>query len=202
MKVRLPAVVFLALFAAGTAVAEPAAKTPAPASEPAVWFPYDLIIDLQNLPRVYSCDDLYYKFRDVLVILGAQHWPTIHTYRCNSRSPRVHLQFSLAKTVSGAALQYATLQASDSTIELAPGKPQSLLQSDCELLEQMKDTLLPALPVKVLSYRLTCVAPRRGRARYQLQVQALTRVDAQAMADVHARGLPARAPQEHPGRGE
>jgi hypothetical protein len=161
-----------------------------------------MIVDLQNLPRVYSCDDLYYKFRDVLVILGAQHWPTIHTYRCNSRSPRMHLQFSLAKPVSGAALQYATLQASNSTIELAPGKPTSLQPNDCQLLEQMKDTLLPALPVKVISYRLTCTAPPRGRARYQVQVQALMPLDTQRMADVHARGLPARAPQEHAGRGE
>src|SRR5579863_4624361 len=191
MKVGLPGVVFFALFAAGPAFTAPAAKSAANGT-PAVWIPYDLIIDLQNLPRIYSCDDLYYKFRDVLVILGAQHWPTIHTYRCNSRSPRVHLQFALAKTVSGAALQYATMHASDATIELAPGKPQSLLESDCQLLQQMKDTLLPALPVKVLSYRLTCAAPTRHRARIQLQLQALLPVDAQRMADTRAGGLPAR----------
>jgi hypothetical protein len=198
MKLSLPGVVLLTLFAAGPALAAPAAKPTANSGSPAVWFPYDLIVDLQNLPRVYSCDDLYYKFRDVLVILGAQHWPTIHTYRCDSRSPRMHLQFALAKPVSGAALQYASMQASSTTIELGPGKPQSLLASDCQLLDQIKDTLLPALPVKVVSYRMTCTAPPRHEVRYQLQVQTLLPVDAQRMADVHARGLPTRAPDQHP----
>lgn len=151
MKLSLSSVVILTLFAAGPAPAQPIATPAANAGSPAVWFPYDLIIDLQNLPRVYTCDDLYYKFRDVLVALGAQHWPMIHTYRCNSRSPRMHLQFALAKTVSGSEQQYASMQVSSKTLELGPGKPQSLTQSDCQLLDQIKDTLLPALPVKIVS---------------------------------------------------
>jgi hypothetical protein len=202
MKLGLPGVVFLTLFAAGPALAASPATPPAQSVTPAVWFPYDMIVDLKNLPRVYSCDDLYYKFRDVLDLLGAQHWPTIHTYRCDSRSPQVHLQFALAKPAAGPALPYATMQASDATIDLAPGKPPSLLDSDCQLLQQMKDTLLPSLPVKVLSYRMTCAAPSHSQKRYRLQVQALLPLSAKRMADVHPGALPASASPGHPGRAE
>jgi hypothetical protein len=165
------------------------------ATRPAVWFPHDLIIDLQNLPKRYSCDDLWYKFRDVLLTIGARPDMRIFPYECNTRSPRVHLQFSLPQPASGAWLKNASLQATSETKRLEPGHPRSLDAADCALLQQVKDTLLPALPVRVVSYRLTCSAPTSSHPRFYLSVQTLStapRNERQVAA--HDRGWPQRKP--------
>ena len=39
-------------------------------SAPAVWAPHELIVNLHDLPKHYSCDDLWYKFRAILLTLG------------------------------------------------------------------------------------------------------------------------------------
>ncbi|HEY4210774.1 MAG TPA: hypothetical protein VGM84_04805 [Steroidobacteraceae bacterium] len=40
--------------------------------QPATRFGHDLIVRLEHLPKRYSCDDLWYRFRDVLRALGAR----------------------------------------------------------------------------------------------------------------------------------
>ena len=158
-------------------------------TKPAVWFAHDMIVDLQDLPKRYSCDDLWYRFHDVLLSIGARPDMQIFAYQCNTRSPRVHLQFSLLQTVSGGEIKYAGLQAGTEAIRLEPRHPRSLDASDCALLQQSKDTLLPALPVRVLSYRLSCVAPTSGHRQFYLSVQALSPVSQSArQAWVHERG--------------
>jgi hypothetical protein len=154
-----------------------------------------MIVDLQDLPKRYSCDDLWYRFRDVLLSIGARSDMQIFPYQCNTRSPRVRLQFSLLKTVSGAEVKYASLQAGSETIRLEPGHPRSLDASDCALLQQIKGTLLPALPVRVVSYRLTCVAPTSSHRRFYLSVQALSPASqSPRQVAVHDRGWPQRKP--------
>ena len=142
-------------------------------TRPAVWSHYDMIVDLQNLPKRYACDDLWYKFRDVLLTIGARPDMEIIPYRCNSFSPRVRIRFSLPKAVNGPPVRSASLQAVNSTVRLDVGHPRSLDASDCALLHQIKDTLLAALPVRVVSYRFTCVAPPSSHPPFRLSVRAL-----------------------------
>jgi len=182
------ALLALALLPASRAVAE---ETP---PQPAFWAPHNIIVDLENLPKRYSCDDLWYKFHDVLLKIGARSDTQIVPYRCNSRSPRVHLQFSLPKTLSGPEVKYASLKANTETIRLAAGEPRSLNTSDCELLRQIKTTLLPALPVRVLSYRLTCVAPSSSQRSFYVSLQGLFPASQRAQVAVHDRGWPKREP--------
>lgn len=133
-----------------------------------------MIVDLNDLPKQYGCDDLWYRFRDVLLSVGARSDLKVFPYQCNTRSPRVHLQFSLPKVVSGADVKYASLEAASETIRLEAGHPRSLDVSDCALLQQIKDTLLPALPLRVVGYRLTCVAPTASHRPFYLSVQTLS----------------------------
>jgi hypothetical protein len=186
----LAAVLFvaLALIPASRAVAE---DTP---PKPAFWAPHNIIVDLENLPKRYSCDDLWYRFHDVLLSIGARADTQIVPYQCNSRSPRVHLQFSLPKTLSGSEVKYASLQATPRTVRLEAGQPRSFDASDCELLRQIKTTLLPALPVRVLSYRLTCVAPTSSHRRFYVSLQGLFPASQKAQVSVHDRDLPKREP--------
>ena len=185
----LAVVLLLSLAAlAGSRVVAASAPT-----KPAVWFAHDMIVDLQDLPKRYSCDDLWYRFRDVLLSIGARPDMQIFAYQCNTRSPRVHLQFLLPKTVSGAEVKYASLQAASQTIRLEAGHPRSFDASDCALLQRIKDTLLPALPVRVVSYRLTCVAPTSSHRRFYLSVQALSLAShSPRQVAVHDRGWPQR----------
>jgi len=159
----------------------PTAALDAGAAKPAVWIPHDTLVDLENLPENYSCDELWYKFRDVLLALGARGDLKITVDRCG-RSPSVHLQFSLPRAVGGSDVKYATLQAINGTLQLQAGRPATLQASDCELLRQIKETLLSELPVRVTSYRFTCEAPRGDVGRYRLSVQALRPVSATAVA--------------------
>ena len=171
--------VAVGLFFALTALPVAArAAVDASASRPAVWIAHDTIVDLENLPKQYTCDDLWYKFRDVLLALGARPDLKITFYQCG-RSPSVHLQFSLPRVVSGSDIKYASLQATKGTFLLRAGRPPTLRASDCELVRQIKSAFLSELPVRVMSYRLACDAPRIEARRYRLSVQALTPVSAE-----------------------
>ena len=140
--------------AAGAAHAAAAASTTAPAAVPAQWRTYDLLVQFQDLPKTYSCDDLWYRFRDVLLTLGARAYMTITPYDCGyvgggeARSPRVELKFQLPRLLHGEDTRYAEMSAVKREVRLAPGTPHSVQAGDCELMKQLQDTLLPALPVR------------------------------------------------------
>lgn len=148
-------------------------------AQPARWRPYALIVDLSDLPKDYSCDDLWYKFRDVLKSLGANPQMTITPYRCGhvkgepTRSPRVELFFKLPEPVTANEASWHDLYASSAKVNLEPGMPRSFTASDCELMRQIKDVLLPALPARVIAYRLPCEAPSRHGPDFRLTVQTL-----------------------------
>jgi hypothetical protein len=141
------------------------AATPAQVTQEAVWNVHDLTVHLNHLPKPYSCDELWYKFHDVLLALGARPDVTIATFRCGSGlgqlaySPEVRLRFSLPQPVSSTPDRWADVKVQQHTVRLEPGHPASLNASDCELLRQMKNSLLAALPNRIVSFRLACEAP-------------------------------------------
>lgn len=159
--------------AAGAAHAVAPATAPAPV--PAEWRTYDLLVQFQDLPKTYSCDDLWYRFRDVLLTLGARAFMTLTPYDCGyvgggeARSPRVQLKFQLPQPLHGADTRYAEMSAVDREVRLAPGTPHSLQTGDCELMKQLQGTLLAALPVKVTSATFSCSGPD---AAFALTLQA------------------------------
>ncbi len=148
------------------------AATPAPPGTAAMWVPHAIIVDL-DLPKRYSCDDLWYRFRAVLLSIGAAPDPKIVPYQCNGQSPRVQLQFSLPEAVDGAQARVADLRALNDTITLEPGHPAPLDAADCELVRQIKDELFTELPVRVLSSELSCAGAPAGHSRFRLSVKAL-----------------------------
>jgi hypothetical protein len=156
LRCLLPCLVLLLTAAAGAA-------TPA-VTVPAEWRSFDLIVSLQALPATYSCDDLWYKFRDVLLTLGARAYMTITPYHCGAtggsqgRSPSVHVQFQLPRPLHGDAMRYEQISAVTRTIRLKPGTPPTLKAGDCELVRQLKSALFEALPVRVTTADFSCKA--------------------------------------------
>ena len=125
----------------------------------------------------YSCDDLWYRFRVILLSIGANPDLKVVPYHCDSHSPKVQLQFSLPEPVNGAQARFADLRAVKDTITLEPGHPMPLDAADCELVRQIKDELLSELPVRVLSAELSCAAAPTTHTHFRLSLQAL-RADA------------------------
>lgn len=151
----------------------------APSVRPAEWRSYDLLVDFQDLPRTYSCDELWYKFRDVLRKLGARAYMTITPYHCGyvgggeARSPHVEVAFQLPQALQGAATRYTQLSVVNQPVQLAPGAPRTLLHSDCEFVRQLRGTLLAALPLQVSVADFDCSA---AQASFALTVSALLAV--------------------------
>ena len=152
------------------------------AAQPAAWVAHDLNIDFHNLPGRYSCDDLWHKFHDVLLALGARPDLKILTVRCEqaSRSPSVRLQFSIPELVKPTPMRGMVFDAAATTIRLEPGHPASLSEGDCELLRQMKDRLLAPMSQQAMNFNLACSAPPSRGARFSVSVQTLKPLDSLA----------------------
>ena len=150
---RRAAILLLILPLAGGVPALAGAARSAPV--PAEWQTFDVLVDFENLPRTYSCDDLWYRFRDVLLQLGARAYMTITPYDCGypgggaARSPHVEVEFQLPRVLHGAATRYAQLSVVDASVRLAPGSPRSLDAHDCDLVTQLEGTLFAALPLQI-----------------------------------------------------
>jgi hypothetical protein len=158
-----------------TATTVTAAETP----NPAVWSPHTVIVDLQDLPHRYSCDDLWYKFKGVLLALGARPDMKILPYRCEravgaeAYSPKVQLEFSTPAAVGAKSARWADMQAVSRSVHLEPGSPSRLDAKDCELLNQIRSSLLPLLGDRVTGFNLACQAPPTASPPFELTVSAL-----------------------------
>jgi hypothetical protein len=163
------------MLAVALAAAAQALAGEAPAATPAEWRPYAVLVDFRDLPRTYSCDELWYKFRDVLRKLGARAYMTITPYHCGvrgggaARSPSVEVKFQLPQPLHGAAVRYAEIATVEQLVRFSPGSPPSLAPADCELVRQMQQGLLAALPLRVSSAEFRCTG---AAAAYALTLDA------------------------------
>jgi hypothetical protein len=142
----------------------------------AEWMPHELIVNLSDLPRAYTCNDLWYRFHDVLLAIGASD-ERILTYDCRDSaahahaSPRVELKFKLLTALSGANTQFADVTANAATVRFTPGSPHSLTADDCELMRQMTAGLLATLDLHA-DAKFHCAAAVPAE-RFAVTVRAL-----------------------------
>jgi len=153
---------------------------PAPAAplaaQPAAWAAYSLSVDLRNLPRRYSCDELQLKLRDVLLALGARPDLKILISRCESgsRSPIARVQLAIPQSVERTAKGGVVVEAAVAIVRLEPGHPVSLSAADCDLMRQIKDRLLAPISRPAVSFNLACSS---SKPRFNLSVQTLKPLD-------------------------
>jgi hypothetical protein len=174
------------------ATAQPAAAQPA-AAQPALWRTYDMIVNLQGLPRTYTCDQLWYELHGILLRLGA--WPysiNILPYHCSPtpsgdmKSPDVQVRFQLPIFLTGAAAKWAPAKAIERTIRLSPGEPTTLKPSDCQLMQQISQTLLASIQGHVDEQHFDCAGPPRRAADFHVTLTLPVAVKAQAVAATSA----------------
>jgi hypothetical protein len=147
-----------------------------PGTTAAEWMPHELIVALTDLPRAYSCNDLWYRFHDVLSAIGAREM-RILTYDCSDTaahahgSPQVELKFQLPGALTSANARFADVSANDSAVRFLPGSPRSLSGDDCELMRQMTAGLFGALGLHTdAKFRCDAKAPAK---RFAVTVRAL-----------------------------
>lgn len=162
----------------------------AAAGQPAIWRTYDMIVSFQSLPRTYTCDQLWYEFRGILLRLGAPA-STINVlpYDCSPsptgdmKSPNVQIRFQLPFVLQP-GVKGAPIEAVQKTIRFSPGKPKTLRPSDCQLLQHIEQTMFASMPVTVEAAHFDCSAPppRSGRFALTLSVPAVADTRAAAAA--------------------
>jgi hypothetical protein len=147
------------------------------AEEQAYWARHQEVDYLDNLPRPYSCNDLYYKYRDVLIRLGAREL-TIYTYGCTGRAgaagnrTHVDLSYAVPAPVASTLSSNSALVAREQQIEIGPGEPKSLTEEDCTLMDDMSQTVLSSFAKSVEVKGPAC--PQLGRSRgHHLVVETL-----------------------------
>ena len=189
MKPRQSRFLGLVLAACAATLANAATAEGTGNGEPAVWAPHELIVDLHDLPRHYSCNDLWYKFRGILFVLGARQDMQILPYRCEGYTPSVQLKFATPRLVTGPDAHWSELNAVARTVKIAPGSPAILDERDCELMYQVEGSLLKLLGSQVVSSQLQCRAPAKhetgskpGKTAFDITAKVLVPVAEAASA--------------------
>jgi len=153
--------------------------TAAPAgTTPAEWMTHRILVSLSDLPRGYTCNDLWYRFKDVMFAIGAQQLQIL-TYNCADKnpqshgSPKVELKFQFPTALTGDNVRYADFQGTTTSVRLAAGHPASLTADDCALVQQMAAGIFAPLGVKTTESKFPCAAPAGEAGDYAITVLAL-----------------------------
>jgi hypothetical protein len=141
----------------------------------AQWQPFDVRFHYFGFTTYYSCDGLENRLEQILKELGADQEVRVSVSGCagfnsidNMLSARITGRMPAVSDASGetfAAISKAvTLQTHSSGSQVGSG--------DCELLEQVRDKLLPALKLQAVTDSLRCTPGMTFGSR-SLQVRAL-----------------------------
>jgi hypothetical protein len=143
-------------------VQAPANAPPAPVEwTAAVWTPKEVRFIYQGFTTHYSCDGLRDKVRQALLDLGARPDLSVRQLACPSPAGR-------PDPFPGVLIKMQVLKPADtSAVESVPGQWKSVdlklnrealaEAGDCELLEQIKQSLLPLFTTRNVEYRSNCV---------------------------------------------
>jgi hypothetical protein len=169
------AVFSLPAWAAGAESAAPPAD-----AEPAVWTPKELTFVYQGFTSHYSCDGLREKMRQVLLTLGAREDLEVWPYGCTSPAgrpdpfPGVRIKMSVLNPVSGAPAAAATVPAQWKKVDVRLNRDPVNEAGDCELLEQVKQKILPQFTTRHVDFSSNCVPHQLSTGGNWLRAEVLT----------------------------
>jgi hypothetical protein len=178
--------VALSMIAAGTVAAlltvtarAAPVETGAPAvrAESAVWTPRELSFVYQGFTTTYSCDGLRDKVRSVLLKLGAREDLQVSESPCVSLGrpdpfPGVRIKMNVLQPGADTAATAGTqsVPAHWKTVDLTPEHDAVSAAGDCELVEQVKQSLLPLFATRNVEYSSNCVPHQMGATRLRAEV--------------------------------
>jgi len=158
---RRTALVAMMALPVWAAAAETAA---APAdSQSAVWKPKELTFVFMGFTAHYSCDGLRDKVRHVLGELGARSDLKVDYYGCSSPFgspdpfPGVRIKMQVLEPAGASDKSTDVVGAHWQRVDLHLDKDPVWEASDCELLEQIKQKILPLFATRHVDFASNCV---------------------------------------------
>jgi hypothetical protein len=140
-----------------------APATAAPEALPAVWTQKQLNFLFQGFTTRYSCDGLEGKIKHVVKELGARGDFEVHSYGCATPSgrpdpfPSVSIKMSVLQPAPAGAAATDLVPAHWQRVDLHLDKDPVWEAGDCELLEQIKQKLLPLFATREVDFASNCV---------------------------------------------
>lgn len=165
---------------AGAAAAADAATDVADA-QPAAWTPKELSFTYQGFTTRYSCDGLREKVRSTLLALGARRKDlSVQESGCSRPDggpdpfPGVRIKMQVLTPVAAVATPDAkTVAAHWKTVDLRLDRDPLAASGDCELLEQIKQSILPLFTTRNIKYSSNCVPHQLSAGATSLRVDVL-----------------------------
>jgi hypothetical protein len=161
---RQAAVAGAAVLLASSAWAADALAAAAPADPTAaVWAPRQLHFVFLGFTAHYSCDGLQDKIRHVLMELGAQPGFEVTLAGCSSPLgrpdpfPGVNIKMNVLQPADPADLSVQPVAAHWRRVDLHLDKDPVWEASDCELLEQIKQQIVPLFSTRDVQFTSNCV---------------------------------------------
>lgn len=156
------------LLAAGLSIsptrAAAAESNAAPAdAQSGVWTPKQLHFLFQGFTAHYSCDGLEDKIRHVLKELGARSDLEVHSTGCSSPLgrpdpfPAVNIKMSVLEPAADGTAAATLVAASWRRVDLHLERDPVWEAGDCELLEQIKQKILPLFATRNVDFQSNCV---------------------------------------------
>lgn len=158
------------------AEAQPNSESGVSQGAPAVWQSYELNFHYFGSTTYYSCSGLEDRLEQILREMGANQDVQVSASGCfgsadigNMLSARIRVRMPVAPGES----QTETFRAASTPVTLRSGSNGSTGSGDCELLEQVRDQILPALKIQLVKDELRCIPGHANYSGRVLQVMAL-----------------------------
>ena len=163
----------------------------------AVWHPQEIRYSYTGFTTAYDCDAAERRIKDILLALGAHPETKVRASGCRLNRPSRQFFVTITTATPVAATQapasplgeseqellrrmgVKTTISSDAfsaewkTVELSRDRKLDLKPGDCELMEGLRDHVLPKLSVRVLADQLRCIPKQLDVATPELTVSAL-----------------------------
>ncbi len=180
----------VAVLICGSTGANPQSDATAdPGRESAVWAPKELTFAYTGFTTKYSCDGLQAKMRSVLLQLGSRPDLQVRGYGCTQltgpdRFAGVVIKMNVlerANTPGGSAVP-----AHWKMVDLLANRNPLDAAADCELIDQIREKVLPLFATRNVDYSAACAAHKPLIGGTRLKAQVLVPAES-AAADATAR---------------
>jgi hypothetical protein len=145
---------------------------------PAVWKETEFKFSYHGFTTSYSCAGLKYKVRLILAELGARANPRISTTGCEigggvAIAPSVHVLAAFPEALPAGGADAQSFAAQTDVVTLSPRQPRGLEMGDCELVEQLRDSVFAQIGSRVLAENTACVPHQANLGRPYVQLEVL-----------------------------
>jgi hypothetical protein len=146
----------------------PAAAAEGETAVLAVWAPREQRFVFMGFTAHYSCDGLRDRIRSTLLMLGARPDLSVNEYGCAggldrpTAFPSVHIKVNVLQPAAAAAPATGappppSVNAHWKLVDLTAHRDPLDVAGDCELIEQIKQRILPLFTTRNVQYDSTCI---------------------------------------------